>query len=138
MRVLLIFTGWLIAEFLIWRWAVDVFGWLIPLAVTLFCSFCGLRLIRGAGSKAMAAMRTSDGISLSGFDLFGGGLKMLGAILLLVPGLLSDFVGALLLAPAIRQLIAKRVGGTTTPAKDGVVDLEPGEWQRRDERTLGH
>ena len=50
-------------------------------------------------------------------------LRMIGGVLLVIPGFLTDFVGLLLLIPALRLLILQRVVVRTGPApRDDIID----------------
>lgn len=50
-------------------------------------------------------------------------LRMIGALLLVVPGFLTDAVGLLLLIPALRMLALRRVVVQTQPrARDDIID----------------
>jgi UPF0716 protein FxsA len=74
-----------------------------------------------------------------------GAATLLAGILLIIPGFITDVVAlALLVSPLRRTLFGLFQGGRPQRPADGVVDLEPEQWQRvpdpmlpdrRDERT---
>lgn len=80
-------------------------------------------------------------------SLFDGFLIVVGALLMIVPGFLSDIVGLLLMIPFVRKLLrrslARRVivsgfgnyrrGFRRGRTADDVVDLAPEDFERRDE-----
>ena len=68
---------------------------------------------------------------------------MLGGFLLLLPGFLTDVLGALLLLPptqrAIGAALRRAVGrAERTSGEPGVVDLPPEEWRRVPEERIPH
>jgi UPF0716 protein FxsA len=74
-----------------------------------------------------------------------GTMRILAAILLLIPGFITDVIGVLLLIAPLRRLVGALLlrafvaPGAAGP-RDGVVDLDPEEWRQvpnarlRDER----
>ena len=68
-------------------------------------------------------------------------LMLLGGILLVLPGFLTDLAGALLLIPGLRAWIHatfSRAESGRAPGPPGVVDLTPEEWERVPEERLRH
>jgi UPF0716 family protein affecting phage T7 exclusion len=68
----------------------------------------------------------------------------IGAILLIMPGFITDAFGAALLIPGFRRwataTLAKRLARGSRKPNDKVIDLEPGEWRsvadkRRSDRS---
>lgn len=77
--------------------------------------------------------------------LFDGFLIVVGAVLLIVPGLVSDFFGLLLMIPFVRRLIRKYVAARVTVRGFGnyrrgfrrregedIVDLDPADFERQE------
>ena len=56
------------------------------------------------------------------------------AILLLIPGFITDAIGLLLLIAPLRRalgaMLLKAFTSSRTPQRDGVVDLDPEEWRQ--------
>jgi len=111
-------------------------GILQAFLVQVLCSLIGLSLIRSAGQVRVAHLRGAfaDGVvRTTQFD--GVDLPRLGAgLLLLVPGFLTDALGALLLIPAARRHAAFVFRGwmerqARGPRADGVIDLDRDQWQ---------
>jgi UPF0716 protein FxsA len=66
-----------------------------------------------------------------------GGIVLLAGFLLLVPGLITDFVALLLLIAPLRRALGAAVRRSGPPPRaDGVVDLEPEQWRRVDDPAL--
>jgi UPF0716 protein FxsA len=114
-------------------------GW-----VTVFLvapSILGMVLLRRSGKRDLARLahflRTEGPFALR---LESPGLaRILAAVLLLVPGLITDVLGAILLVPAFRRwvwqgswrvLAVRRSRQRSTPSRSEVIDLNPGEWHQ--------
>lgn len=116
-------------------------GFAHVLMLTLATSLAGLAVlsffgrtlpdrIRDAFDRGDAAVRSAGS---SGF------LVMVGGILLVIPGFVTDVVGALLLLPPMRRWIAGLfVHGLANnkPGHPPVIDLAQDEWQRVPEARL--
>ena len=63
-----------------------------------------------------------------------GLVRVLSGLFLLLPGLVSDLVGLLLLIPFIGKLLPSVPGGNGQRTQDGIVDLDPDEWRAAQER----
>jgi len=100
------------------------FGW--ALALILTGSLAGGYLLRHAGGSHVARVRVAlDQGSFTALQAEGrGGAVLLAGILLLIPGFITDVLGLLVLAGALLRT------GRPPPRGDGVVDLEPEQWQR--------
>jgi UPF0716 protein FxsA len=120
-------------------------GILTALALTILTSFAGMAVIRNAGARDVQSVRTAFGErTINRVELDGHGfLTVLGGFLLVIPGFLTDAVGALLLLPPTQKAIgaalrralgrAERAGG-----RPDVVDLPPGEWQHIPDERIEH
>ena len=73
---------------------------------------------------------TGGAIAFPAFGL----VRVLSGVFLLLPGLVSDLVGLLLLTPFISKRLTKLSGGKSRRAQDGVLDLDPDEWRAPQER----
>jgi UPF0716 protein FxsA len=67
----------------------------------------------------------------------------LGGFLLVIPGFVTDVLGALLLFPPtqhlLRAALRRAVAGTAAPtAPPGVVDLAPDQWERVPEGKIAN
>jgi UPF0716 protein FxsA len=71
---------------------------------------------------------------LSREAVLDGTLAGLGAVLLILPGFVSDFVGLALAAPSVRFWVTERLklGKFGRPAAPKVIELVPREWSRHD------
>jgi UPF0716 protein FxsA len=127
-------------------------GWLRAVILFIATSVIGVMLLRRSGRRDLArlvdALRT-DGISALHLDA-PGVATMLGAILLIIPGFITDVLGGALFVPAFRRWASRALATARTRAHDrnkrrdrlhdpgpqhDVIDLEPGEWHQIPDHT---
>ena len=120
MRVLIGLTLWGMAEIaafvVVGSW-IGVFGVLALVAGTFLL---GIMLLRRQGMAAVGQMR-SGFVMLRPHALGESGLLVLGGALLVLPGLLTDVVGLMLLVPAVRRWLMSFVKAKVRTAASGDV-----------------
>ena len=114
------------------------FALLLMLATTL----CGFWVLRHAGRGGLTQLRAAVGRQeTAGFRAHASILlTVLGGLLLVVPGFITDLIGGLMLLGPVRQWFAALFGGadaTAARTPGGVVDLDPEEWRQIPDRELG-
>jgi UPF0716 protein FxsA len=125
---------WILAELSVFGMIASAIGLPATVALTLIFSLLGLALLRRLGGQAQQLFGTivenpGHALRLSPLSLRSGALAALGAILLVIPGFLSDCVGLALLLPSWRhQETAAR------PRDPNVIDLTPQDWHRIDDK----
>jgi UPF0716 protein FxsA len=110
-------------------------GW--ALLIMLATTIAGFAVLRWAGQRRIAVFRSVSGRGISGIEAGieanpDGFLVILGGILLLLPGFITDAIGTLLLLGPVRNWCARvfrRAVGPREQPKEAVVDLDAGEWQ---------
>jgi UPF0716 protein FxsA len=122
-----------LAVFLLVVWAIGV---LPALALMILTSFAGGLVLRHAGRGGIADVRTarySSGATPGAIENRGMIVAVSG-ILLLLPGFITDLLGAGLLVRPIRARLAAAIGravgvprAATGPGS--VLDLAPDEWR---------
>jgi UPF0716 protein FxsA len=120
-------------------------GVLAALALMILTSLAGMAVIRHAGRHDVERVRSALGQrTITRVELDGRGfLTVLGGFLLLLPGFITDVIGALLLLPvtqhwigaALRRVIAR---AERASGRAEVVDLDPGQWRHVPDQRLGH
>ena len=129
------------AEIALFLILAALIGWLWTATLFVATSALGIFLLRRSGRRDLA--RVADGLAkggLRGMTRNTQGLaSVLGAFLLILPGFITDLAGAALFIPAVRRWAARAIAGMAQKPKprDGVVDLEPGEWRRIPEKKRG-
>jgi UPF0716 protein FxsA len=110
-------------------------GFLGALALVVATSLFGGLLLRHAGGNHIARVKMAlgDG-NINALQADGtGSLVLLAGVLLLIPGFITDAVGALLLLAPLGAALRR---GPPAHAPDGVVDLEPEQWHRVPDPSL--
>ena len=138
-------AGWLGAEFVAFVMVAEAVGFGGAIILGCASSLIGFALLRESGAGALAQLqrrwaglaRDTKGVSGAPAGLIDELLRGLAALLLILPGFLSDLAGLALAAPSIRHFVAKRFGGAeifASPRNRGpeIVDLAPGEWIAHD------
>ena len=120
---------WFASEVIALAAVVGAFGWLGAILIGLATSFVGILQFRRIGSVISEGLRSS---------LRGGRMEMvqsdvtlasLGALLLVLPGFVSDLAGMALVAPGIRSWFRSCFIARPASSPDGVVDLDPADWR---------
>jgi UPF0716 protein FxsA len=123
---------WILAEVSVFGVVADTLGLGGALVLTALFSLLGLTVLRRLGGQAREALKAAlsqpnQTLRLSPLALRSGAFAAIGAVLLVVPGFLSDCVGLALLLPAWRH----QELGAKPPAPD-TIDLTPQDWHRID------
>lgn len=105
-----IFVGWPLLEIALF---VTVGGWLglwPTLAAVLGSGLLGVAILRGLGLQSAAQLRQSV-LGPHSVEVLAGTrvVTLLAAVLLILPGFLTDTVGVLLLVPPLQRLLVQWV-----------------------------
>lgn len=131
---LLLLVGWIVLESWLVVRAVDLVGGLPVTLWLLAAAAAGVLLIRQQGLRCVREMQlaTARG-ELPTLPLLEGLVVLVAGLLLIVPGFLTDAVGASLLLLGLRKRLAVRLGDGIAKARPDLrqpVTLE-GEYRRR-------
>ena len=129
------------AEVLAFLLMAALIGWWWAAGLFIATSIVGVLLLRRFGRADLDRLRTAfarDGIRALHLET-PGMATMLGGILLIFPGFITDLLGAALLLPAVRRWAAAKLAtlarsSRRTPRDDRVIELEPGEWHQIPDR----
>jgi UPF0716 protein FxsA len=117
-------------------------GWIPAACLFLATSILGLLILRRSGRSDLDRFRDAfrrDGLRAIHLESPGLG-PMLGGILLLFPGFITDVLGLLLLIPAVRRklrgMIARARETHRRQRDPSVVDLTPKEWHQVSEKQI--
>ena len=122
MRVLMGLAVWGIAEIAAFVVVGAWIGVLGVLALVLGTGVLGVALLRRQGLLAVAQMRGGV-VMLRPETLGASGLTVLGGVLLILPGLLTDLAGVLLLLPFVRRWAALWLAARfQPPVAEDVID----------------
>lgn len=115
------------------------------LGLTILTAVGGLAIVRVQGLNNFRRMQQAmDRGEPPIAEIVHGGLLLVAGVFLLIPGFLTDAVGALLLLPPVRALIGagffrileKKVGKTR--GNDDIIDAEYWEEESPDPRRMNH
>jgi UPF0716 protein FxsA len=122
--------------------AIGLAGALILMIAT---TVAGVMVLRQAGRRHITRLRTAvaQGEAIGTVAQGSGVARVAAGILLVIPGFVTDALGALLLVPAFRRWLGATfrhavMGGRkrASTGEPAVIDLAPGEWQRLGDRKL--
>jgi UPF0716 protein FxsA len=115
-------------------------GWLRAAALLVATTVFGVLLLRRSGRENLRHLRGAfarDGLRALHLET-PGAAAVLGAILLVIPGFITDVVGAALFLPTTRRwlsgALARLVRQPNSQARDRIIDLDPAEWHRIPDR----
>jgi UPF0716 protein FxsA len=124
-----------IAAFLL---VVYLTGWFWATAMTFATSVIGVVLLRSRGRNGLEPLR-HGGPALHLRS--PAAATMLSGILLILPGFITDLLGAALLVAPLRRwaviAVAKLVRQRRRPRDTRMIDLEPGEWRQIPDPNAG-
>lgn len=87
------------------------FGGALPILIVLGSGLLGAILMRVAGLRVVDAWRRALAQGAPPSDsVFSGVLMLVGCALFIMPGVISDALGATLMIPAVRRSVARHVG----------------------------
>jgi UPF0716 protein FxsA len=111
-------------------------GWFKATLLLVATSLAGVALLRRSGRDNLAHLRealSQEGLSAIHLER-PAVAAMTGGILLVVPGFITDLLGAALFVPPARRWLTRKLGELARagrgPRDETVIDLAPGEWRR--------
>jgi UPF0716 protein FxsA len=110
------------------------FGWAaLALIATSVAGATMLRLSGGAHIARIRVVLGEERVAALQADS-AGTMYLIAAILLLIPGFITDVIAVLLLVPPLRRfagaLLLRSFAARADKHRDGVVDLDRDEWQQ--------
>jgi len=126
--------AYLLGEFFTFGLVSDRLGFFLAFILAIGKSVLGF-MILGAFMRRLLGTLARSGGGIFKMQGSGIGLRLLGALFLILPGFLSGLIALALLLPGLRDLFATR---TDRPAPDGVIELSEGDWREiEDEKAKG-
>jgi UPF0716 protein FxsA len=130
-----------VAEIAVFLLVAALIGFLGAFTLMLMTTLAGVVVLRRAGRGRIAQFRVavSDG-EITGVEANTGGfLTVLAGLLLVLPGFVTDLIGAALLIRPLRQWCGRTFKawvGRKQGVQRGVIDLSPDEWQQLPDREI--
>ena len=133
-----------VAEVVAFVVVAALIGWLPAPALFVATSVVGVWLLRRFGRTDLERLRAGfaqDGIRAVHLER-PGVAPMLGGILLVFPGFITDLLGAALFVPALRRWATAKLAKAARerrrgPRDDRVIDLAPDEYHQIPDQTRG-
>lgn len=111
LRLVVLFVAVPLAELALLVWVGGYIGVLPTVALVVVTGFVGAALARQQGLRTLERFQASLATGRPPHrELLEGVLILLAAAVLLTPGLLTDVAGFVLLVPAARQALGRRLG----------------------------
>ena len=125
--VLLLFVSLPILEIAVMLKVGDVIGWLPTLAIVILTAFLGTTMLRQQGMATLnIARQRLDAGEMPAQQMLEGMLLLVGGVLLLTPGFVTDAFGFVCLVPVTRQWIAQKIASRSIVSVGGVVGFGRG------------
>ena len=129
---------WFIGEYIAFAYVVSLIGLSGALLIGILTFLVGINTLRQLGLSALSQIRQqvnqTEIRSTTGAEPV---LHSIGALLLIIPGFLSDMIGLALLAPSLRGWLVSSqkqpLSGTRPKANPDIIDLDESSWRRIDD-----
>ena len=129
---------WFFAEYMAFAFVASFVGFSGALLIGIATSLLGVQVLRRLGGAAMSSLRRQfDTGEEKPADILDGTLSAIGAILLILPGFISDVIGLGLLSPSVRGWIANRFDsgmivkrGSPRRSAPDIIDLDQADWRQ--------
>ena len=110
MLAVLVFVVWVVAELFVAIKVADAIGVLATVVLLLLSWPVGSWVLRSQGRAAWRRLGAAVSAGRSpGREVLDGALVVIGGLLLIVPGFISDVVGVLALLPPTRALLRRQL-----------------------------
>ena len=135
--------AWIAAEIVALGLVVHLLGFWGAVLLGLSTTVLGIAMLRRLGGEALRNLQRAVAGGRDG-ALLDGMLAALGALLLILPGFLSNVAGCALASPTVRRTAARVFDGARSeqvqrprvrrPVPPDVIDLSPEDWRIVDRR----
>jgi UPF0716 protein FxsA len=128
-----IVLAWLAAELAVFFLLVATIGLGFTLLLGLVTTVCGFLLLGKASRDTLQQLnaRPQGGFTV----ILLGPARILAAVLLILPGFLTDLIGLVLAIPLFGQFFSTAVTRKYAPQRPDFVDLDATEWRKTDENS---
>jgi UPF0716 protein FxsA len=138
--ITILVLGFVLAEIAGFILVGKALGVLATLALTVLATLTGVTLLRHQGLATLERAKIEiRGRQMPARPLFDGALQALAALLMIIPGFITDIIGLALFVPALRDVIWRRLAKQVEahiarrPPRDGraatIVELEAGDFR---------
>jgi UPF0716 family protein affecting phage T7 exclusion len=131
LTILILLAGWIAAEISVFNLVAGWTGNALAFLLFILKSVAGFVFVGRLMRNKLMSMGNIKVVALDPTMLSSASLKIVGAILLVVPGFMAGVIGLALLTPSIRDLFASKTGGKSGSNAENPrdFDLQSGDWQ---------
>lgn len=124
---LLLFVAMPIIEIAVMLKVGDAIGWFTTLSIVILTAVVGTTMLRQQGLATLnTARQRLDAGEMPAQQMLEGMLLLLGGVLLLTPGFVTDAFGFVCLVPLTRQWLASRIASRSVVSVSGVAGFGRG------------
>jgi UPF0716 family protein affecting phage T7 exclusion len=127
LTILFLLFGWMIAEISIFNLVAGWTGGLMAFLLFMLKSVAGFAFVGQLVRRKMQDMSNIRVVALDPTQMSAATLKILGAVLIIIPGFLAGIIGLALLTPSVRNLFA--AGQKRKYANPRDIDLQSEDWR---------
>jgi UPF0716 family protein affecting phage T7 exclusion len=124
---LLTVTAWIAAEMTVFNLVAGWTGGLMAFLLFILKSVAGFAFVGQMIKRKLVGMGGVRAVSIDPSSLTGATLKVIGAVLLVVPGFLAGIIGLALLTPSLRALLVRRGDYAMRDRRE--IDLPSADWR---------
>ncbi len=124
---LIVITAWFAVEMTAFNLVAGWTGGLMAFLLFILKSVAGFVFVGQLLRRKLMGAGGIRVVSLTGSGITDASLKVLGAILLVVPGFLAGIIGLALLTPSVRLIISGRLKTAAQDPRD--IELSSRDWQ---------
>jgi UPF0716 protein FxsA len=127
-----IVLAWLAAELAVFFLLVATIGLGLTLLLGFVTTACGFLLLGKASADTLKQLnaRPEGGLTV----ILLGPARILAALLLILPGFLSDLIGLALAIPLFGRIFSATISRKYSTQRADFVDLDATEWRQTDEK----
>jgi UPF0716 family protein affecting phage T7 exclusion len=127
LSTLILICAWIAAEMSVFNLVSGWTGGLMAFLLFILKSVAGFVFVGKLIKRKMAGLQSMRIVALDPSNLSSATLKILGAVLLVIPGFLAGVIGLALLTPSVRNIFAKRQSQKHADPRN--IDLQAEDWR---------
>jgi UPF0716 family protein affecting phage T7 exclusion len=124
---LILICAWIAAEMSIFNLVAGWTGGLMAFLLFVLKSVAGFAFVGQLVRRKMASMGNIQIVALDPSKISAATLKIIGAILLVMPGFLAGVIGLAFLTPSVRSILAARQSKKHNDPRD--IELQADDWR---------
>jgi UPF0716 family protein affecting phage T7 exclusion len=127
LTILILLCAWIAAEMSVFNLVSGWTGGLMAFLLFILKSVAGFVFVGKLVRHKMSNVENIRIVALDASNMSAATLKILGAVLLVIPGFLAGIIGLALLTPSVRSILAKRQSRKYADPRN--IDLQAEDWR---------